>query len=374
MRLCLVLSRLANGGLERVQINLANAFLAAGHDAEMVVGHVSHSPYPALMPEVPVREVAPRGPWQFVFGLAGYLLRERPDWVLTTSNDIACFALMLRPLVSPATRIMVTQHLALSAPLEHARGARRLKTAALYRIMHILLPHADSRIAVSRGVAADMSHALSIGSDSVSVIYNPIVDSQFTPLSREPISWPWPADGIPTIIFVGRLSPEKRLDLLLQASLPLLQSGQARLLIVGSGPLSSWLGQQLNLHGLHASCHCTGFVHNILPYVSHSDVLVLPSDYEGFGNVLVEAMACGVQVVSTDCPHGPREILQDGTFGQLVPVGDTEALRQAILNAIHGHFHVPAVTLRYRASDFSIEAAVCAYSSIINEPTRSTLS
>lgn len=365
MKICLLLSRIGNGGLERVQINLANQFLSAGHEVDFVTGTTCDSPYPALDAGIPVIEIAPRGPWSFAAGLAAYMRRSKPDCVLTTSNDIACIALFMRAILAPKVRIIVTQHLSLAAPLEHARGLSRVKRDLLYRAMRVLLPFADARIAVSEGVASDMAQMISIAKDTIDVIYNPIVTPDFASKCSELIPWPWPKDGVPTIVYVGRLALEKRLDILLAAALPLLKSGQARLLIVGNGPQADWVEEQIDALGLRLVSACTGFVQNVLPYIAQSDVLVLPSDYEGFGNVLVEALACGVQIVSTDCPHGPREILAGGKFGQLVPVGDPAPMRQAILDSMQSKFHVDRNELIGRSTDFSSQNAANSYMKII---------
>lgn len=365
MKICLLLSRIANGGLERVQINLANQFLSAGHEVDFVTGMTCDSPYPALDADIPVIEIAPRGPWSFAAGLAAYMRRSKPDCILTTSNDIACIALFLRPILAPRVRIIVTQHLSLAAPLEHVSGVPRVKRLLLYRAMRILLPFADARISVSEGVASDMAQTISVAKETIEVIYNPIVTSDFATKRSEHVPWPWPKDLVPTIVYVGRLAIEKRLDVLISATLPILESGQARLLIVGNGPQAAWIDEKIDALGLRSVSTCTGFVHNVLPYIAQSDVLVLPSDYEGFGNVLVEALACGIQTVSTDCPHGPREILADGEFGQLVPVGDPASMRQAILNSIQAKFHVDREKLIRRSADFSTQKAASSYLRII---------
>ena len=365
MKICLLLSRVADGGLERVQINLANEFSAAGHEVDFVAGIVLESPYPALAASIPVIEIAREGPWRFVLGLVLYMYRAKPDCILTTSNDAACIAIALRPFLAPNAQIVVTQHSSLVAPMKNASGTARLKRYALYRLMRLLVPLSDARIAVSEGVASDMREALLLTGSPIDVIYNPVVTADYSDKRTQEISWPWPHDQVPTLIYVGRLAIEKRLDILLAAALPILQARQARLLIVGSGPQRNWMEQQVVTLGLQSVAACTGFVQNVLPYIARSDVLVLSSDYEGFGNVLVEALACGVQVVSTDCPHGPREILADGKFGQLVPVGDSACMERAISNSLQKVFYVERERLINRSKDFSTEKAALSYLRII---------
>jgi glycosyltransferase involved in cell wall biosynthesis len=177
--------------------------------------------------------------------------------------------------------------------------------------------------------------------------------------------WPWLDDSVPVVVFVGRLSPVKRVDLLLAAYRDIRRKMPVRLLIVGSGPLQGWVEHQAVQYGFQRDCALTGFVENVLPLIRRSQVLVLPSDYEGFGNVLVEAMACGTQIVATDCPHGPSEILDNGTYGQLVPTGDVVALEEAIRSVLEHRFVVPAETLRDRAQAFTLDKAVDAYLEVV---------
>lgn len=365
MKLWLLMSRLGNGGLERVQINLANAFQKVGHDVCILAGQVENSAANGARIEVPVTQVAKSGAWQFIFGLIACLRKAQPDCILTTSNDVACLTLMLRPLLAPAAKVIVTQHLSLSGPLLHARGLSRLKLRLIYAAMRWLLPRADAVIAVSEGVADDIADTLYIERGTIDVVYNPIVTPNFTDLLRELILWPWTDENTPVIVFIGRLSREKRLDLLLAACRPLLESDAARLLVVGSGPQRDWLEAQIEARGLASKCHFTGFVHNVLPFIVRSNVLVLPSDYEGFGNVLVEAMACGVQVISTDCPHGPAEILAGGVYGQLVRPGNRSSLEEAIRRSLEGTFRVDPDVLVKRAGDFDLETATTSYLSIV---------
>jgi glycosyltransferase involved in cell wall biosynthesis len=235
-----------------------------------------------------------------------------------------------------------------------------------------LLPRADAILAVSHAVAADLARELELDVRSVEVIHNPIVTREFPRLMQEPILWPWADDLEPTVVFVGRLSPEKRLDLLLDA-LALLGGDQARLLVLGTGPLEGWLRTEVRIRGLGEKCILVGYQANPLPWIRRSDLLVLQSDYEGFGNVLVEAMACGTQVVATDCPNGPSEILDGGTYGQLVPCGDAAALGAAIRRSLNGVFAVPPAILQERASEFSLERAAQSYRRVMSRLVSPTL-
>ncbi|MDZ4378801.1 MAG: glycosyltransferase [Xanthomonadaceae bacterium] len=320
MKVWLLLSRLDHGGLERVQLNLAKALHAHGIDISLVAGQVLADTHKELPRGTSVLEVAKSGAAYFPAGLLRALCRDRPDFVFTTSNDVACLMVLFRLLLFRRTRVIVAQHLSLSGPMEGARGFTRLKLVLTLRAMRALVPRADGVVAVSRGVAEEILQKLGVSKDRLQVIYNPIVTPEFDVRTRDNVSWPWSDHDVKTIIYVGRLSAVKRLDLLLESFEAALRKRPIRLLIAGEGPLQNSLEVLIAEKGLQDHIWLTGFVSNPLPLMCKAAVLVLPSDYEGFGNVLVEAMACGTQVIATNCPHGPAEILAGGKFGQLVPV------------------------------------------------------
>lgn len=366
MKVWLLLSRLDFGGLERVQINLAQAMRARGVEVSLIAGKIVGNAQRELPPDLPILELARASPWLFPIALLRSLRRALPDVVFTTSNDVACLVLVLRLVFFHGLRVVVTQHLALSPPRKSAKGLKRAKLNFIRMMMRLLLPTADHIVAVSEGVAQDMRRELSLPNLNIRTIYNPIVAPHFEFTARPLPQWPWTDPVFPTIIFVGRLSAEKRLDLLLDSFESLARIHSCRLLIVGTGPLQESVKWRIKSRGLEKLCHLAGFIDDPLPMIAASTVLALTSDYEGFGNVLVEAMACGTQIVSTNCPFGPAEILNHGQFGQLVPVGDRDALEAALIRALQGQFHVPSNVLKARARHFTIDTAVNQYMSLLH--------
>jgi len=240
----------------------------------------------------------------------------------------------------------------------------RAKINLVNWLMRRLFPKADAIIAVSHAVADDMRHTLGLES-RVNVIYNPIILPGFEQQMQTPINWPWVDKSLPTVIFVGRLAKVKRADLLLEAFRSLVAQKPTRLLILGDGPELGQLQYWVAAHSLDSVCYFAGFHANPLPWIRNSDLLVLPSDYEGAPTVLVEAMGCGIQVVSTDCPGGSGEVLGHGRYGQLVPPGDSQALADAMYRSLTGAFHVPSQDLVRKASEFNLERAARRYLSVI---------
>lgn len=364
MKTWLLLSRFERGGLERVQVNLAPALAAAGLDLWIVAGKVLASGRGALPSGVPVLEISPGGRIMFVPRLIAALRREAPDVVITTSNDVGCLVLLLRSFLHSRMKVVWTQHSSVSAPRRKSRGISRLKHGLLMSFMRALLPRSDAVVAVSDALANDMRSELGF-TESIRAIHNPVLLPSFTDEMDQAIDWPWADRVLPTIVFVGRLVPGKRLDLLLAAFCIVTKSCAARLLIVGEGVEQDSVKDFIARHNLRDVVRLVGHKDNPLPWIKASSVLVLPSDYEGFGNVLVEAMACGTQVISTDCPDGPAEILGNGRYGQLVPPGDVAAMADAITNTLSGRVHVPSSVLMSRARDFGLERAVNAYLQVI---------
>lgn len=353
----LLASRWEPGGLERVQLNLLRGFKEQGEAARIIAGRDLGGPGDAGE----VDFIAPAGAWQLLLRLPWLIRKQRPLIVVTTANDVAIWVVFWRRLLYPTTAVVVAQHLSLSAPRKAARGYARCKREIIRRLMRIATPAAQGMIAVSAGLARDMEEELGLPASKVQVIHNPITRASRGAHVLSKQLWPFPDDGVPVLIYAGRLSMEKRLDLLWEAFTQLRQTHRARLLVLGQGGEGRHLSAWVAASTLQEDVAMPGRVEDVLPWIARSKALVLCSDYEGFGNVLVEAMHCGVQVVATDCPHGPAEVLGAGKYGQLVPVGDAIALTEALRNVVDGRYEVPAEVLRARSSAFSIDAACRAY-------------
>lgn len=365
MKIWLLLSRFENGGLERVQANLAPAFAQAGIDTWLVAGKFIQEAEAMLPANIPILELAPNDKLTFILNLYRQLRIHQPNMIMTTSNDVSCLVLILRTLFFPKIKIICTQHLSISTPLNQAKGLQKLKYLLILKAMQWLWAKADAIIAVSSALAEDVRKNVRLKSP-ISRIYNPIVLPNYSTLIEQKITLPWPNKNTPTFVFVGRLAKVKRVDLLLQAFKQVQQKKSCRLLIVGDGTEKAFILDFIRKNCLTNVCHLTGQQNNPLPWIKSADALVLSSDYEGFGNVIVEAMACGTQVIATDCPFGPAEILDHGHYGQLVPINNSAALAEAMKKVINKSFHVDKDELLKRANEFSLESAVQQYLSVIH--------
>jgi glycosyltransferase involved in cell wall biosynthesis len=200
-------------------------------------------------------------------------------------------------------------------------------------LVKVFYKRADSIVCVSRGVADDIS--MVIGKlPTIKVIYNPVVDvEKIKKLIDEPLEYPI-GNELPIVLAVGRLTKAKDYPTMLKAFSLVLEEVSANLLIIGEGEERGKIEKTISDLDISKNVFLIGLQKNPFKYMAKADIFVLSSMLEGFPNVLVEAMACGTPVVSTDCQSGPNEIIQDGKNGFLVPVGDEKKLSEAIIKLL----------------------------------------
>ena len=356
LRLSLFLPDLRGGGAERVAVNLANSFIQRGYAVDMVLLSAEGVFMSDLHPKVNVVDLKVDRLRRVLFPLIRYLRQTRPAAVLACMWPLTIAAVAARTLSRVSTRVVVAEHTTWSRDdlLKRPTVEWQIRNS-----MHWVFPSADGIVAVSQGAADDLAQFANLEGKSITCIYNPIVGDT-KPLASEPLSpsgwWTGPHRKL---LAVGTLKEIKDYATLLNAFALLLQRVDARLLILGEGECRPALEAQVRQLGLEASVFMPGFVKDISPYYQQADLHVLSSTGEGFGNVIVEALAVGTPVVSTDCPSGPREILRDGQFGRLVPMGNAAALADAMAESLAATHDTAA--LIERAQDFSIDKATDRY-------------
>jgi len=265
--------------------------------------------------------------------LAGYLRRERPSVLLSGLNHANLAAIWARRLSGARTRLFVSVHSTLSRATAHAR---RLQDKLLPVLMKWLYPAADGIVAVSESVANDLVAYTGLSRAHLHTIYNPAVTPELQALAAQPVRHPWFIEkSMPVILGVGRLTAAKDFSNLLRAFAYAQSRRPARLLILGEGEERLKLEQLAGDLGIRDAVEMPGFAENPYVYMAKADLFVLSSAWEGLPVALLEAMALGVPVVSTDCQSGPREILAGGQYGALVPVANAQRLGEAILQALY---------------------------------------
>lgn len=329
----------AGGGAERVMVNLAEGLAARGLRVDMVVVRPD-GPYRSLLsPDVRLVDLGCRRALRSLPPLVRYLRRERPAALLSAMGDSNLIALWARIVARYRGRVVVSVHINLSRHYQGTSGFKDRFFPFLYRRFY---PGADAVVAVSQDAADDLTRTLGLPANLVQRIYNPVVTPALFAAAQEPVTHPWFAPGEPPVILsVGRLCAQKDFLMLIQAFAQVHRRQAARLVILGEGPDRAALEQAVAAHGLTGAVDLPGFAANPYAYMSRAAAYVLSSRWEGLPTVLIEALACGARVVSTDCPSGPREILRDGQIGRLVPVGDAgslaDALEETLGDATRGH-------------------------------------
>ena len=365
MRLAVILSSLAGGGIERMRMHLLQEWARRGISVDLVVSRFEGPLCDQIPNTIRVFEVARRHPLLFPFGLLRYLKTHHPTHILSAGNDINALTLLVTKFYSRTIRTAISFHTQLSRDADITAGITRIKANLVIRSLRLTIANSHTVIAVSNGVAKDLQNVLPIKKQQLHVIYNPVITTETSIKINQPLhNCPVPI-GTPWIIFVGRLIPSKGIDILIDAFNLIIDKTNAHLVFLGEGPLESDISVAAHTYNLHNRIHVIGFQKNPLPWIRESNVLVLPSRIEGFGNVLIEGMACGTQIIAADCPSGPAEILDYGKYGQLIPVDDAPALATAILNSLEGRFHVAASLLKKHAHTFSSKNAISLYDAIL---------
>ena len=356
-KVALYLPSLRGGGAERVMVTLANGFAARGYVVDLVLA-TAEGPYLKDI-DAGLRVVDLKSPRvaSSLPALVRYLRRERPTALLSAMGHANVIAVLARGLARVPSRVVVSEHNNFSISKVNASSWRGRWMGSLIARAY---PRADGVVAVSGGVADDLARGIGLPRSSIKVVYNPVVTDALLTQSREAPAHPWLQPGEPPVILgVGRLTAQKDFPILIHAFARLRQEREVRLLILGEGELRPQLTALVAELGLQADVALPGFADNPFAIMRHGSLFVLSSAWEGFGNVLVEAMACGTPVVSTACPSGPDEILEDGKWGRLVPVGDVEALAEAMQATLDEKNRPDDVAAR--AAEFSVERAVEGY-------------
>lgn len=349
------------GGAERVVVNIANSLIARGHRVDLVLVRATGQYLSLLSPQVRIVELGAKRLRGTVWPLASYLRSTRPSAMMANMWPLTVVATAARLLSRVKTRTVVVEHTGWSHALLASESYSKWKVRLS---MRWLLPLADHIVTVSEGAADDLARFSRVDRRRIEWIYNPLVgpeDKLLPNVATQLTRW---CDGDhKKLISVGALKEVKDYATLLAAVAILRRSLDVRLLILGEGDCRAALEQLSRELALTDSVLMPGAVLRPDAYVRLADLHVLSSRCEGFGNVLVEALAVGTPVVSTDCPFGPREILADGVYGRLVPVGNATALAAGIADALSAP-HDRAALVK-RAQHFSVEAAVDRYERLL---------
>lgn len=333
-RLALFVATLGGGGAERVMVTMANGLSEKGYRVDLVLGARTGHFLEKLDTSIRIIDLASTRIAFSFLPLVRYLRREHPVALLATQGHVNIIAILARMIARVPVRLLVRETSTLSVFTRNQKGVKTRATLGLARLLYRL---ADCVIAPSQGVKDDLVRELGLPEDRVKVISNPLSLDAIRKFARYRLQHPWLEDGeVPVVLSIGRLSPQKDFVTLLSAFAKVLIQRDSRLVILGEGEDRGKLESMIDRLGLKDRVDLRGFVDNPFAYLGRSALFVLSSPSEGLPNTLLEAMAVGVPVIATDCPSGPKEILEGGRWGRLTPVGDVDAMADAILDGLDG--------------------------------------
>jgi glycosyltransferase involved in cell wall biosynthesis len=362
-RLTIFIKSLQGGGAERSTVNLANALADAGISVDLLIMRanspsafrkyisdsvniveLAESSLPAIL-RILIRKPlsllyfirllfvpgSPK-PAPAIPELVRYLRVKKPEVMLTALDYANIAAVAAVQLSGQSVRLVLGQRNQFTKEACNYPGWRVKQIVPTLRYFY---QQADAIACVSKGVAADLMNSLDLGADQVHAIYNVVTTEALLAQASEPLDHPWfQDDKIPVLLAAGKLKQQKDYVTLLEAFSIVVKARDSRLVVLGQGPLKSDLEQLSCRLGLQDKVWFAGFVDNPFKYMRNADLFVLSSIFEGLPGVLIQALACGCPVVSTDCPSGPHEILDGGLYGQLVPIRDAPAMAAAILREL----------------------------------------
>jgi glycosyltransferase involved in cell wall biosynthesis len=353
-RIAFVIPDLSGGGAERVALTLLDRVIARGHEVDLVLMQKRGELVTQVPSSVHLVELGASRIRNVIFPLSRYLRERQPDALQVSMWPLTVASILARALARTPTRLVTSDHSVLSRHYEGQPFALFL----LKMTTRLFYPWADARVVVADAAALDLAQLSGLQRQCFDVIYNPVFMPEAIVVSAQAMKAEWAGPG-KRVISVGNLKAEKNQALLIRSFARLRQSRAAKLMILGSGNLERELKDLARSLGVAGDVIFAGFVPDPWPYYASADLFVLCSDYEGYPLVLVEAMRSGVPVVATDCESGPREILDSGRFGRLVPVGDEAALANAMQAELE--HPTPRAMLVERAEELSGASTVDRY-------------
>lgn len=356
-----ILNDLRGGGAERVFVNIANGFHQNNIPVAFLVGEKEGVYINLLNPVIPISDTGGSTFYRYLKSFPAIFKKNQYTHIFTASDYASAAAILTKKLTGISAKILVTHHYNLPAnrTFKHWKGDWIAKLNH-----HFIFPNADKIIAVSKGSLAWLRKHSNNKLSQAIYLYNPVFDDSIYKLADENVDYPIDTNGKIILVNAGRLQEQKDQLTLLNAFMILKKINPAFVLfILGDGPLKQQLENYINKHHLHMDIFLIGFDSNPYKWMAGCQVFVSSSISEGFGNVLVEAMALGKTIVSTNCPSGPAEILQKGTLGYLCPVQNPQALATTILKAVNSP--LDASLLKAASQQYSIQEIVKQYMEIL---------
>lgn len=362
MRLAIFMPSFGDGGVERMLVNLAGGLAARGLAVDFLVRSRGEPYLDRLDPRVRLVETRRSGVFDIQPFLRDYLRHDRPDFVLCGKDKAGRAAALALRLWGVPFRLVMRPGTTVSERLAK-RGA--LKRWRAYHLIRSTYRAAAAVVGNSEGVVKDIAAIAGLPPQRMHLIRNPVITPDLADRAAEPLDHPWFAPGQPPVILgLGGLRTQKGFDTLLAAFARLRAERACRLMILGEGRLRGELSDQAAKLGVADDFALPGFDPNPYRYLARAALFVLSSRWEGSPNALTEALAIGTPLVATDCPSGPREILQGGAVAPLVPVDDVTALAAAMARVLDEPGE-PAMR-RTAAAEYTVESCAARYHALFD--------
>jgi len=361
----LLMPSLEGGGAEKVFVILANALVEQYQSVTMLLASAKGIYLGQLDSRIQVIDLSRNRVILALPKLMRYLRKNRPEILMSGLVHTNLIAVLANLLTGRCTKVIATIHGVTSLSL---LPLKNFKSKVIMKCIPRFYPCAERVIAVSKGAAEDIKKITDLNQDNQHVIYNPINFARLSSLSKNEIKHKWfeNGDNTPVILSVGRLVEVKNFTLMIEAFINVRKKCNARLLILGEGEQRRTLQKLIDQSGLRNDVDMPGFVENPYPYMVKCKLFVLTSRYESFSMALLEALFLSPQVISTNCFCGPREILDEGRYGTLVPINDHDALVEAIESALDNPQSKPGVE-EYLKSKFGVDNIMQQYNNVIKE-------
>lgn len=330
MKIVIITPLFALSGVPLAQVRFARALSARGYLVELLIGHI-HQEYTFVPPDgLKTTILNCQNVRSMLMPLVRYFQTEKPDVVFSAEDHLNTLVLIAAMIAGSKAKISGSSRV---TPFDTYSSVPFSKRWVLKQFARAVMSRADALTCVSKEMVDQYRKVFD--SPPHICVYNIVDDKHSRSRMSETVEHAWFVDKeMPVLVAAGRLAPWKGFSDLIEAIALLIDKRQTRLLILGDGPLRDELQELIDMRGLRDTVELVGYVENPLKYFARSDVFVLSSLVEGMPNVLVEAMMCGCTPVSTNCPTGPNELLQNGKYGYLVPMRDPAAMAAAIEQAL----------------------------------------
>ncbi|WP_350342381.1 glycosyltransferase [Proteinivorax tanatarense] len=355
------------GGIAKNTIRLAKGLIAMGYDVDVVVVNYKGEYVKDLPSEINIVNLNSKKAMFSIPKLVSYLRRKRPKALISANDYTNIIAIIAKKLSAVKCKLIISVRTNVTT---HCKNAKSIKERLLVPLLiKKAYPLSDYIVSVSKGVQEDLVSNFNIPENKSVVIYNPIFDESILEKKLEEPNHIWFGKANTILLSAGRLTQQKDYPTLIKAFAEFRKtenSKSVKLIILGEGPERDNLQKLINKLNLTGDVDLLGYVSNPYSYMGKADLFVLPSKWEGFGNVLVEALSCGVNVITTNCPSGPMEIINYGEFGTFVPVGDYKKMSDKIKDTLNNSPKISAETLVKRGKEFSISKTASEYLELVN--------